>query len=89
MNKLIKIICGVSFVYLIWSIASKFPQSFYIFNQKWVKGLCRHFCSVCEYTDTCDILKEHNKDYARGFNEGYALAESYHKNKPIRDTDYD
>ena len=31
---------------------------FKLFYRKWVKGECRHICSVCEYIDYCKGYRE-------------------------------
>lgn len=42
-----------------------------IWYHKWVKGECRHFCMTCKNYPVCKIELGIDKDYTKGFNDGY------------------
>ena len=37
---------------------SKNEKIFKLLYRKWVKGECRHICSICEYIDYCKGYRE-------------------------------
>lgn len=44
-------------------------------KRKWIKGECRHFCCLCKFYDEyCKYDLGVDKEYVKGFDDGYKTA---------------